>query len=80
MLELIALEPLSWPTLFVYWSAQDPSAGDAQRALPSDALQLGRFGARGVARYPLPQDARAGYVILFSVGHAERVAHAKVGG
>ncbi len=73
-LALRPLAPLKRPDVLVYWLASSPSAGDG---VPEDAVFAGRLdGARAVS-IAIPSEA--GGLLLFSLGHQERVGWIDLG-
>lgn len=68
-IELRAIRSLRAPDILVYWSARD----DPDRALPEGAHLLGRLQGLAPCRAALPEGARGGLVILYSLGHTRRL-------
>ena len=60
------------PDLLAYWSASEPVG----EGVPATAVLLGAVGARRPLRLALPPDAVGGWIVVYSLAHAERVAAA----
>lgn len=75
-LALRPAQPLRRPDVLVYWLAAEPSAGEG---VPEGAILAGRLdGARPVSLVTPESDA--GGLLLFSLGHQERLGWIPLGG
>ncbi len=74
--ELAPRRSLRRPALLLYWSA---AASDSGR-LPADSRLLGAFAGTHLQAFGLPREAAqvGGRLILYSLGHQEIVASARI--
>ena len=73
-LELAPRAPVVRPETLVYWTPSAPGS-----RLPDDAFLLGALGSR-TRTFPVPDGAlgRAGWLVLYSLGHQELFAAAEL--
>jgi len=66
---LRATGPLRQPDVLVYWLPDPPGSGEG---VPEGAILVGRLEGEGPLAFPPP--GPSGSLLLFSLGHQERVA------